>query len=152
MQARSSIVIAASPETVFGFIADPANDRRWRTHLVACHGVVRGTGSRVTQTYSFQGRTQTVDLEVSEYEPPTRLTYRVASGPVRARLAFQCLPDAGGTRVGFSASATLAGPAALLGGRITSEATKLARADLERLKRVLESAASGDSSTGADLP
>jgi uncharacterized protein YndB with AHSA1/START domain len=137
MQGRSSIVIAVPPEVVFRFISDPANDRLWRSHLLASHGTAQGIGGRVTQTYSYQGRTQTVELEVSEYEPPTRLTYRL-TGPFRARLSFQCLPEAGGTRVGFSTSAVLTGPATLLEGRVTSEVTKLARTDLERLKRVLE--------------
>jgi uncharacterized protein YndB with AHSA1/START domain len=138
MQGRSSIVIAVPDETVFAFITDPANDRTWRSHLVASHGIVRGVGDRVTQTYSYQGRSQTVDLEVSEYEPPTRLTYYL-TGAFRARFSFQCLPEAGGTRMGFSVSSVLTGPAALLEGRITTEVTKLARTDLERLKRVLES-------------
>ncbi len=140
MQGRSSIVIAVPPEVVFGFISDPANDRLWRSHLLASHGTVQGIGDHVTQTYSYQGRTQTVDLEVSEYDPPTRLAYRL-TGPFRARFSFQCLPEAGGTRVGFSASSVLTGPAALLEGRIASEVTKLARADLQHLKRVLEPAA-----------
>lgn len=137
MQGRSSIVIAVPPEVIFHFISDPANDRVWRSHLLASHGTVQGVGDRVTQTYSYRGRTQTVDLEVSEWEPPVRLTYRL-SGPIRARFSFQCLPEAGGTRVGFSVSSVLTGAAALLEGRITSEVTKLARTDLERLKRVLE--------------
>jgi len=137
MQGRSSIVIAVPPEVVFGFISDPANDRLWRSHLLASHGSVQGIGGRVTQTYSYQGHTQTVDLEVSEYEPPTRLTYRL-TGPVRARFSFQCLPEAGGTRVSFSVSSVLTGPAALLEGRIASEVTKIARTDLQRLKQLLE--------------
>jgi len=140
MQGRSSIVIAVPPEVVFRFISDPANDRLWRSHLLASHGTVQGTGGRVTQTYSYQGRTQTVDLEVSEYEPPTRLSFRT-TGRFRARFAFQCLPEGDGTRVSFSASSVLTGPAALLEGRIAAEATKIARTDLERLKRVLEPAA-----------
>jgi uncharacterized protein YndB with AHSA1/START domain len=137
MQGRSSIVIAVPPEVVFRFISDPANDRLWRSHLLASHGTVRGVGDRVTQTYSYRGRTQTADLEVSEYEPPTRIAYRL-TGPFRARFSFQCLPEAGGARVGFSVSSVLTGPAALLEGRFTSEVTKLVRTDLERLKRALE--------------
>jgi len=140
MQGRSSIAIAVPPEVVFRFISDPANDRVWRSHLLASHGSVHGVGDHVTQTYSYQGRTQTVDLEVSEYEPPARLSYRL-TGRFRARFSFQCLPEADGTRVSFSVSSTLTGPAALLEGRITAEVTKLARTDLERLKRALEPAA-----------
>jgi len=137
MQGRSSTVISVPPEVVFRFISDPANDRLWRSHLLASHGSVHGVGDRVTQTYSYQGHTQTVELEVSEYDPPTRLAYRL-TGPFRARFSFQCLPEAGGTRVGFSLSSTLTGPAALLEGRVTSEVTKLARTDLERLQWALE--------------
>lgn len=138
MQAHASIIVGVPCETVFAFIADPANDRSWRSHVLASHGVVKAVGDRMTQTYSYEGRMQTVELEVSEYDPPTHLAYRLAA-PVRARLAFQCHPELDGTRVSVAVSATPAGPARLFESRITSEAVKLARADLERLKRVLES-------------
>jgi carbon monoxide dehydrogenase subunit G len=139
MQARSSTRVEASPEDVFAFIADPANDRRWRSHLASSRGSVSGVGDRVTQTYSAQVGSKTVELEVTEYSPPERLAYRMSGGPVRARLAFQCRPEDGGTRVSMSLSADIGGIASIAEGRVEAEVLKLARADLAKLKQVLES-------------
>jgi len=138
VQARASIVIARRPDEVFRFIAGPANDPLWRSHLVSSRGRVTAIGDRVTQTYSAQAGSKTVELEVSEYQPPERLAYRLKE-PVRARLAFQCRPEGGGTRVSMAFSAELDGIVSLAEGRVEAEVEKLARTDLERLRRALES-------------
>ncbi|MBF4509743.1 MAG: SRPBCC family protein [Aeromicrobium sp.] len=138
ISARASVLIARPREEVFSFITDPANDRLWRSHLTASRGTVAGTGDRVTQTYSFGGRSATIELEVSEYAPPERFALRL-SNPYRARFAFQCLAESGGTRVGMSFSADPGGVAQLAEGRIVAEAERLARTDLTRLRNVLES-------------
>ncbi|MDO8881103.1 MAG: SRPBCC family protein [Coriobacteriia bacterium] len=138
MNARASILIKREPAEVFAFIADPANDRVWRSHLTSSRGQVTGVGDRVTQVYSAQGKTKTVELEVTEYQPPERLSYRM-HGPIRARLSFQCRPEDGGTRVSMALSADVGGVAALVSGRVEAEVVKLARTDLEQLRRVMES-------------
>ena len=138
MQTRASTLIMRPADVVFGFIAETANDRRWQSYLTASRGRATAPGDRIFQTYSYQGKSKTVELEVAEYQPPERLTYAIRE-PARARISFQCRPEGGGTRVSMSMSATVSGPAALFGGRIQSEADKLVRANLERLKRALES-------------
>lgn len=137
MQTHASITIALPQEAVFDFVADPANDRSWRGSLVASQGDVTGVGDQVAQTYSYGGRPYTVVLKVAEYERPHRIAYRLSES-VRVRLAFQLQPDASGTRVTAHLSGTIGGPAALLADRIVQQATEQAKADLERLKRVLE--------------
>jgi uncharacterized protein YndB with AHSA1/START domain len=138
MQSRASVLIGCTPEAVFDFITDTANDRRWRTHLTASHGRVAAIGDAITQTYSYEGKTQTIELEVSEYERPERLTYLMRK-PARVRFSFQCRAEGGATRVSMGISADLPGPAALFAGRIQSEADKLLNSDLGRLKAALES-------------
>ena len=138
MQARTSILIARPADEAFAFIADTSNDRRWRSHLTTSHGRATAVGDRVTQTYLVRGKTKTIELEVSGFQPPERLTY-VMREPVRARISFQCRAEGNGTRVSMSMSATVSGPAALFEGRIQSEGDKFVRAELDRLKRALES-------------
>jgi uncharacterized protein YndB with AHSA1/START domain len=140
MQARASTLIARPPDEVFAFMADQSKARLWRSHLTASRGTVTAAGDVVTQTYTAAGQTKTVEFEVAELAPPERLTFRLR-GPVRARLAFQCRPESGGTRVSISLSAELTGFASLAEGRAESELTKLAHADLAALKHVLESGA-----------
>lgn len=138
MQARSSILVMAPAERVFAFISEPANDRQWRSHLSASRGAASAVGDRVTQTYSQDGRTKTVELTVAEYDAPNRLTFALTE-PVRARLSFAFRPEDGGTRVSASMSATLSGPLALFESRAQSELEKVLKTDLTRLKTVLES-------------
>lgn len=139
MQARSSIVIECTPGAAFAFIADAANDRTWRSHLVSSHGRATAVGDRITQTYSAEGKTATIELEVAEYAPPERLAY-VMHKPARARFSFQCRAEGGGTRVSMAISANLSGPAALFEGRVQTEADRILKTDLAQLKRALESA------------
>lgn len=141
MQARASVLIACTPGAAFAFIADAANDRAWRSHLVSSHGRATAVGDRITQNYAAEGKTASIELEVAEFDPPERLSY-VMHKPARARFSFQCRPEDGGTRVSMAISATLSGPAALFEGRVQTEADKILRADLAQLKRALEHAGS----------
>jgi uncharacterized protein YndB with AHSA1/START domain len=138
MQARSSVLIPLSAGEVFAFIADTANDRKWRSHLVASHGRITAPGDRVSQTYTYEGRSKTVEATVSEIDPPNRLTFALTQ-PAKARLSFTLRPEDGGTRVSASMSATLSGPLALFESRAQSELEKMLRADLARLKVTLKS-------------
>lgn len=83
VQARASVLINCPVEMAFTFIADTASDRAWRSHLDSSRGRATAVGDRFTQTYSYQGTSKSVELEVSEFEPPERLGYTV-SKPARA--------------------------------------------------------------------
>lgn len=137
MLARASLVIAVPAERAFAFVAEPRNDPSWRGHLIASSGTANRPGDTVRQTYSYEGRTQGVTLEVVEFEPPLRLAY-VIHEPTRIHAGFQFRPDGSGTRVSMSLSSVLTGSATLFEGRIQSEAERLIREDLRRLKTALE--------------
>lgn len=138
MQVRGSVHVIASPEDVFALVADPLRAKEWRSYLVASSGHSDAVGDRLLQSYEYQGRKAQVELTVTVYEPPERLELTITE-PARARFAFHCRPEDHGTRVSMTASATLTGAAALLGGRIEKETDRLIRADLAALKKVLES-------------
>lgn len=133
MQVRASTMVPCTPAEAFAFVADPANDLRWRSHLVMSRGSVRGVGDQVVQTFSYEGHSKQITMEVAEYQPPERLAYLLRE-PARVRLAFQFRAETGGARVSASLSTVLSGPAMLLEGRIETEAERLLRADLERLR------------------
>lgn len=138
MQARGSIVIACTPDEAFAFVADAANDLAWRSYLVASHGRATAVGDIVMQRYSAEGRSFEVRLEVSEYQPPGRLSY-IIHEPTRVRVAFQFRPEGEGTRVSVTLSSILTGTATLFEARIQSEGDRIVHTDLQRLKMALES-------------
>lgn len=138
MRARGSIVIAREPADVFRFVSDPAKDTSWRSYVTAAHATgPMAVGARSRQTYSYQGRITDLELEVTEYAPPERISFRT-HGQVRARIGYSCVPDAGGTRFNMSMSADIPGPAALFESRIQRELDRVISADLKRLKAALE--------------
>jgi len=137
MQARGSTLVARPADTVFAFISDPAHDHLWRSHLVSSRGSSSAIGDHITQSYEYEGHRKSVELEVTERQPPERLTYSIRA-PISVRMSFQCRPEGGGTRVSFSMSANLSGPAALFESRAQSELEKLIKSDLGRLRDVLE--------------
>ncbi|MDO8916286.1 MAG: SRPBCC family protein [Coriobacteriia bacterium] len=144
MRARGSVVIAREPADVFAYVSDPSNDLSWRSYLVASHAVDAEltVGSIIRQTYSYQGRSVDVDLEVTDYAPPEHIGLR-ARGKIPARINLTCAPESGGTRFNMSGSAELTGPASLFEGRIQRELDQTIATDLKRLKAALEG--SGDS-------
>lgn len=137
MEARASVHIGRSPEAVFDFISDPANDRVWRSHLVSSRGRITGRGDRVVQTYAYEGRSGTVELEVTEHQRPERLTLAIRD-PAKARISFGCRAEDDGTRVTASIRGELPAAAKMFAARIQREADQLVRTDLASLKRVLE--------------
>lgn len=137
MEARASVHIGRSPEAVFDFISDPANDRVWRSRIVSSRGRTTGGGDRVVQTYAYEGRSGTVELEVTEYQRPERLTLTIRD-PVKVRISFGCRAEDDGTRVTASIRGEPPTAAKMFAARIQREADELVRTDLASLKRVLE--------------
>jgi carbon monoxide dehydrogenase subunit G len=139
MRARGSIVIAREPEAVFRFVSDPTRDTTWRSFVTASHAAEGAVtvGSRVRQTYSYQGRTIELEVEVTEYAPPERIGFRT-HGELRARINYTCVAEAGGTRFNMSLAADIPGPAALFESRIQREVDGAIATDIKRLKAALE--------------
>jgi carbon monoxide dehydrogenase subunit G len=138
MRAGGSIVIEREPAEVFAYVTDPARDLSWRSFLTASHGSTPlAAGSLVRQSYSYQGHTVNVELEVTAYEPPDRIELK-ARGSIPARIVLTCTPEGGGTRFNLSGTAELTGLAAMFEGRIQRELDATIGGDLKRLKAALE--------------
>jgi len=94
-------------------------------------------GARVVQRVSLQGRGAVVELEITEFVPPERISFRARGAP-RGRGGFRLEPEGSGTRVNISATVELEGAAALAEDRIREAAEAGARQSLARLKAQLE--------------
>lgn len=143
MRARASIVIDRPPAEVFTHIADFDSHPSWRPELLSSKTVgAPGVGMTVYQDVSVQGRQANLALEVSEWSPPERISFRY-SGPPRVRGGFILRPEGSGTHVTIFATVPISGKAELVEDQIRSAVESEARRGLARLKTRIERGAEG---------
>lgn len=138
---QRSIIINRPVDEVFAFFTEPANERRWRTHVkeVSLAGPV-AVGTRIHQVVQGPGgRGIPADIEVTAYEPSTRYAFRVVAGPVRPVGEFRFAPDGDATTVSLSLSAELNGIKKLLLSRPVQGSMNGEMQALDRAKAVIES-------------
>ena len=119
MKITYGAVLPLPPEEAFAFVADPAN---WRLFLSGVREVTKDddwgrVGGHAHVTSAVLGRSLTMNLELTEWDPPTAFRYTVAEGGKPAnddnRRAFQSVP--GGTWLtGTTEIPARPGPAGLL--------------------------------------
>ncbi len=75
-----SIFIKAPPEKVFPFVGDLLRHPEWTTDEMKMEAISSGTigaGSQYRSTANFKGFTIVDELQVVEYQPPTRFAFTV---------------------------------------------------------------------------
>ena len=98
------------------------------------------------------GRRIDADFRVTECEVPRRYAYEVTTGPARPRAVFTLEPlDGGRTRLSFTLAWTPAGIARLI-VPFVAKGMRRELADLDRLKRALETVATVTGSTRSRPP
>lgn len=112
-------VLPLPPEEAFRFVADPVN---WRLFFPGVRSVDKDddwgqVGAHARLTSVVLGRSMTMDLELTEWDPPRAFRYTVSQGGKPGnddnRRTFE--PVRGGTRLtGSSEIPTRSGPAGLL--------------------------------------
>jgi hypothetical protein len=115
MKISYGALIPLPPDEAFGFVADPVN---WPLFFPGVRSVDKGddwgrVGGHARLTSVVLGRSLTMDLELTEWDPPRSFRYTVSQGGNPGnddnRRTFQPLPD--GTRlVGTTEIPTRAGP------------------------------------------
>ncbi len=140
---EASIRIERSPDEVFAFVADAANNAAWRKNVVRTEWLddrPMGVGRRGRQTARLLGREWTVEAEVVEWDPPRSVAWRAVQGPVKVRSWVRVEPDGAGSRVSGGADGGFTGPIGALLTRLALPAMiRQAQADLETLRARLES-------------
>jgi carbon monoxide dehydrogenase subunit G len=106
-----TITITRSPDDVFAFFTDPANDPIWRKGVkeMAASGPI-AVGSTVHQVVAGPGgRSIAADIRVTAFDPPKRYAFETTAGPARPTGEYVFTPSGSGTDVRFSLSADLGG-------------------------------------------
>jgi uncharacterized protein YndB with AHSA1/START domain len=139
LAATHSTTIPETPDAVFAFVADGETAPRWRSGVLDITRV-SGTGAGTVYKQGTKGpggRRVDADYEVTTYEPPRRLAFRVIAGPVRpvGEYVFEAVPE--GTRLTFSLSAELGGLKRVLMGSMVQSTMNAEVLAIERIAEVM---------------
>jgi Polyketide cyclase / dehydrase and lipid transport len=102
-----SIFIKASPKKIFTFVGDLLRHPEWATDQIKMEAISSGAigvGSQYRSTATFKGFTSVDELQVVEYQPPTRLAFTVKDIAGRLQHQFVLHSQSDGTLVERSAS------------------------------------------------
>ena len=139
-----SIEIARTPEEVFAYIEQVDRHPEWQEKLVSAKRQTEGplrVGSRIDQVRRVPGGPREFTIEVTEHDPPSKISWRALNGPVRPVGTVTVEPLADGSRSRFTVQIDMRGHG-LLGKLIASLASrdvaKQVPKDHARLKELLE--------------
>lgn len=142
-RAELSIFIDRDPDAVFNFVADPANNPKWRSYVVKSGWIDDGpmrVGRRGYQTSRILGRPISVEAEIVEWDPPRYVCWEALQGGATVRSWVRVDPKGSGCVVTGGAEGELNG---IVGRLLTPLAvrmmTRQARSSVQKLKADLES-------------
>jgi carbon monoxide dehydrogenase subunit G len=142
---RSVTVDIARPrDEVFAFVADARNRPQWddsvdSEELTSPEPIAVGTTVR-TRLRSM-GREYVYTWEVTEHQPPERMTIESTSGPMRTTLDYVLAAHDGGTEVRFSITGRPSGPLRVFQALIARTTQRNLDRGFARLKTLLETGA-----------
>jgi hypothetical protein len=133
--------IVRSREDVAAFAADPSNATTWYRNIDAVSWETSpplAVGSRVRFRARFLGRTLEYTYEVVEFTPAERLVMSMTSGPFAMETTYVWEDAPRGTSMTLRNRGETRGYFRMLDGVVQAAMRRANRADLARLKAVLE--------------
>ena len=143
MTFRLSLHIAASPTTVFAFVADFTTMPRWYSAVQRVDRLdgTSGLGTRYAVHRHLPGGPARNEVEVTAFEEGREVTFTSLSGPTPFVYRYLVEPEGDASRLtleGSISGAGLSGPAALLGPLAEGVFKRGMRDNLGVLKEILE--------------
>lgn len=143
MRIVASTEIDRPLESVWAFIADPANNPKWDPGTLEVRqtsGGSLGVGSTLVATVDLFGR-RDLDVRIVAFEPSRSVGFDFVSGPVNGtRVRYDVEPvDGRRTRLTRSIEPRLRGAWAVLGPLVGWSARRHRSDEVEAVKRILES-------------
>jgi carbon monoxide dehydrogenase subunit G len=132
MTLEETIHVERPPEIVYAFVRDLERAPEWQESLESVD-VEAGTEVR-----RIAGRRAEAQFLIVEDDPPRRLAIRSEGGPANARAEFALELDTDGTQVVLTLEVELRGAARLASGVVRAAAQRESRANLARLKELVE--------------
>lgn len=137
-------VIQCPLEKVASWAGDPDNAPRWYQNIESVEWETEppiGIGSRLAFVAHFLGRRLAYTYEIVELVPGTRLVMRTSEGPFPMETTYEWTPEGkDSTRMTLRNRGRPAGFSAFLTPVMEFMMSRANRADLRRLKSILEAA------------
>lgn len=139
--AERTILIHRPPADVFAFFADAENDPAWRTAVreISRTGPLQAGAIYRQRVAGPGGRPVEADIEVTAYDPPSSIAFRVIAGPVRPEGSYRAREVPGGTELTFALNCELTGFKKVMSKAVQASMDS-EMAGLDRAKAVLEGA------------
>jgi ligand-binding SRPBCC domain-containing protein len=140
---QEGIVIDRPQETVFDYSSDPSNVPRYSPSIVRYEQLDTGPlglGSRIDGSIKVAGKRLDFVYEIVEFDPPRRFSGKTLESPIPFRITIWSDPFDGGTLLEWLTETDLFGGffGKLAEPVVVGIYTRQLRADLERLKRMIE--------------
>jgi hypothetical protein len=135
------IFIERSPEDIYNYFANPAYAIQWQSGVVSSDWTSpepHGVGSTWRAVTKFLGRNIEADLEVTEWDPPHKITSKTTSGPIPFEASYTFEASNKGTQVTGRGRGEFSGFFKLAEGLVGKQAEKQSESDLAALKLLLE--------------
>jgi uncharacterized membrane protein len=144
---RTDVVIDVPREKVAEYAADPTNAPDWYENIRSVEWKtppVVSTGSQVEFVASFLGRRLAYTYEIVEWVPAEKLVMRTAEGPFPMETTYTWTSDgADRTRMTLRNRGEPRGFAKVGAPMMAAAMRRANRADLDRIKKLLESNRAG---------
>lgn len=134
------IDIARPPADVFSYLADLEHIPEWNRAIGSTEKIGPGPvgiGTTFRQVRLAPRRSVEL-LEITELQPPRRITVAGKLGPFDARLSYELLPISAGTRLSNAIELEADGPLGFFAGALSGRIKASVAENLRTLKGVLE--------------
>ena len=138
---EQSVTINRPIEEVFAFASDLDNQARWRSGLEVAELTSDGpfgVGATYREVDRFLGRKMERSMEVTEFEPNAKCSFKSTSGPVAFSATILFEAHEGGTRVSMAADAELGGFFRVAETMVVRMGRRQMESDMANLKDLLE--------------
>lgn len=140
MQFTNTIRIDRGPTEVFAYLAQFENVPLWNYAISETQKISDGpvgVGSQYRQARTLPSPSEEL-FAVTEFEPDSRLSIRGALGPFQGDIIYLLEPDGSATTLANTMNLKPSGPLRLLAPLAASRIKSAVAANLEVLKRILE--------------
>ena len=137
LELEQSIDINAALPEVYQFVTNPANANKWRIGLIEARQVSEGDmgkGSKIEERVKVLGRELTSKLEIIDYVPNQKRSFRIQLGPLPIVLHESYEMTETGTRLRVSGTTELKGPQKMLAGPVLGQIKRQLEQELKNIK------------------